>query len=637
MSFKLAEAFVEVSAKSKGLYTGLNQMKTKVTSLFSGMARSASAILSPLGIGIGAAGVGGGITYAVKQWASFEEELRKLQFTMGGTSEEVRGFADRLREMSKASGESLGSLASSLDDIVNAGMEVEGSMKVVDAAMKTAVATFTDTNRVTQSLISVMQAYRIENENAEKVTDVLVQSTKNARANIDEMSVALGKLAPQAAISGLNLYDVSASLSTMTKQGYTFADSVGMMNSALAALFRIQNKVQRGTIELEVDISKERIANEGLLSVLRDLNSVSDTRLQKMFEEFSGYRSMSALIQNLTTYQEDYNSVMNSGGQTQTEYQNSMELTNRKFKVFMQQMVDIGRKVGEFLVDTWNAVQDDLRVIWEEISKVFATVWNNVIKNLGLSESEFGTFFDTVQTLWQNFMTVILGFDVILEQSLETFKAWGSKLADVFTKVVKVSGLQLDELRVKVIGSTTKAILEAEISATKLFYNLGLISKERMETHVADMKRAIEVGTQESEENLEGLAKRIKEEIGGISLTPPDVDYTKFEEKWDKLQEKMNEYMKNKERKGGDKEGLEGATNALLDLVFGGPQAPKLGAGGIADNAIQRALYTKLAPLGISGMGRFQMKTGAETILEKMHGVMLKMYREMRVGLFTGG
>lgn len=127
-------------------------------------------------------------------------------------------------------------LASGLYNALSAGVPKDNVLDFLQIAGKAAVADMGDVSTAVDGLTTVMNAFKIPFQDAQKVADIMFTTVKNGKTTFGELASNLATVAPLAAANGIAFEQVSASIATLTQQGTPTAQAMTQIRAAIIGL-----------------------------------------------------------------------------------------------------------------------------------------------------------------------------------------------------------------------------------------------------------------------------------------------------------------------------------------------------------------------------------------------------------------
>ncbi len=161
--------------------------------------------------------VGASLVLAIRHANLFRQQMANVSVMVDNTSRFMSDFTKELIRMSGQFGQSKETLAKGLFDILSAGVDAAGSIKVLEVASKAAVGGFTSVAVAVDGMTTLLNSYGLEAMDATRVSDVMFQVVKDGKITFEELAENIGKLAPTAKAAGLSLEEMGAVVAAIVK------------------------------------------------------------------------------------------------------------------------------------------------------------------------------------------------------------------------------------------------------------------------------------------------------------------------------------------------------------------------------------------------------------------------------------
>ncbi|WP_281681727.1 phage tail tape measure protein [Zunongwangia profunda] len=172
---------------------------------------------------------------AYNMMREFEQAMKEVQTISQAAQKDFEGISSAVFALSKISPDPPAKLAKAYYQIVSSGYDGAEGLKLLEASTKAATAGVTSTEAAADGLTTVLNAFKLEAEDAEKVSDILFTTVRLGKTTIDELSHSLSEVAPLAASSGYNFEEVAAAIATLTKQGVPTSQAMTQIRAAIEA------------------------------------------------------------------------------------------------------------------------------------------------------------------------------------------------------------------------------------------------------------------------------------------------------------------------------------------------------------------------------------------------------------------
>ena len=329
MATVIGEFVAKIGADMKGFEKGVDKANTKMGQFAKDFSKHRKAI----GAGMTAMGgaIVGGLGLAMKSAADFEAGMREVNTMMGLGQEEFQAMSADVLKLAKDIGVNAVEATGALYQAISAGVPQENVLTFMEIATKAAIGGVTDTETAVDGLTTVLNAFKIPMEDAQKVADIMFTTVKGGKTTFEELASKLFNVAPIAAATGISFMEVSAALATMTKQGFPTAQATTGIRQAIVQL-------QKPTVDMAATIDKlgfssgeamiEELGLAGTLNALRDATGGSNQVLAKMFASTEAIGAIFALTgDNAQTFADDLDAMASAsdGAGASTEAFNEIE------------------------------------------------------------------------------------------------------------------------------------------------------------------------------------------------------------------------------------------------------------------------------------------------------------------------
>ncbi len=316
------------AAGIKGILGGLSKNITKMD-VFKGLALSATIAA------VAVAKAGFNIS------KDFEHRMKEVQTISRAVQDDFEGISNQLIQLSTEIPEDLGNLTAALYQVVSASFDGAEGMEVLEVAARAAVAGVTDTETAVDGLTTVLNAFKIEARDVDKVADLMFQTVKLGKTTFEEISSAISLVAPIAAATGIEFDEISAALATLTKQGVPTAQAVTQIRAAIISMSEVLGDGWAEALSLQDAMIKVREASEG-----------SDTKLRELLGRVEGFSAVLSLTgDNARGAAEDLDSMKNSAGAAEKAFQVMVnDLTNQNKILANNLKAGLLVPVGDFFV-----------------------------------------------------------------------------------------------------------------------------------------------------------------------------------------------------------------------------------------------------------------------------------------------
>lgn len=240
---KLGDSMVDLGSNMQKTGADIEAMGTRITKLTAPIAA------------VGAA--------CVKLASDYEDSLAKVYTIMDKTAVSTEDMSQGILDLSTATGKSATELADAAYQALSASVDTEKVVGFVEQAAKLSKAGFTATATAVDTLTTVINAYGMSADDAEAISNRLVQTQNKGKTTVDELASSMGQVIPTAAAYNVNLDNLCSSYVILTKQGINTANATTMLNGMMTELAK-EGSTVADILQKETGKTFGQLMNEGM-------------------------------------------------------------------------------------------------------------------------------------------------------------------------------------------------------------------------------------------------------------------------------------------------------------------------------------------------------------------------------------
>ncbi|KNF09300.1 phage tail tape measure protein, TP901 family [Gottschalkia purinilytica] len=345
----------------------------------------------------------GGI--AVKSFMDFEEGLAKTSTLFGDVNVDMNKHKKTVLDMSKTYGIANTEINEAFYQALSAGIPATRDMgtatKFMGEMAKLAKGGFTQLDTAVDATTSVLNAYNLETDKANKIANILIKTQNYGKTTVDELGKSLAQVVPIASNLGVSFEQVGASISALTAQGIktpeamtrmrALLDEVSKGGTKLSATFK---KVSKKTF---VDFIKSGGDVQQAMQLLKDHSDKTGKSFGDMFS------SSEAKIAALSLTSEKGASVfkksfkdMQGDADALTDAFNKMDNTSKaSWTRFLEKLKKVAIQLGESLMPSVEKVLDGIGKLVDGFSNLPQPVKDSIVQ-FGLLAMATGPVIKTI-------------------------------------------------------------------------------------------------------------------------------------------------------------------------------------------------------------------------------------------------
>jgi len=321
-------------------------------------------------------------------YIKFEKGLAEVATLLDDTSY-LEAYAVGLRDLAKASGESLDTLTKGLYQVISASVDAGAAMGVLTVANKAAIAGISDTATAVDVVTSIMNAYGMSAAEAETITDQLFTAVKYGKTTFGELAAGVGPVITMAANLGVSFDQVAAALATMTRAGIQTTNAVTYLRGMFRSVLKPTKQMKDTAKELGIVFDSTSLKSMGLggfLKYVSDAVGTNTEALARLFPNIRGIQAVMALAgRNADAFAGDLYHMAEAAGATTDAFEIIEETSAFQLAKLRGEISDLQMEIGEKMVPTMHAWEGSMLYLAERIDIIsnsigwlmdrFSAVW----------------------------------------------------------------------------------------------------------------------------------------------------------------------------------------------------------------------------------------------------------------------
>lgn len=139
-------------------------------------------------------------------------------------------------ELSKDLRRDADDVADAMYEALSAGIQTSETLSFTKQSTQLAVAGFTDISTSVDLLTTILNAYKLETSETEKIASTLVKTQDLGKITVDDLGAVLGRVIPSAKSYGVNLDNIAAAYANMTASGINAENTTTYLSAMLDEL-----------------------------------------------------------------------------------------------------------------------------------------------------------------------------------------------------------------------------------------------------------------------------------------------------------------------------------------------------------------------------------------------------------------
>jgi TP901 family phage tail tape measure protein len=250
-----------------------------------------------LATGIGAASVAA--AKGARNLVAFDKRMREVSSIADVSKARMAQMRKEVLQLSIAMGTDATDSAAALYQALSAGVPQENAINFLKTASQFAIAGVTDTATAVDGLTNVLNAYSLESDKAESVSDDLFTTVKLGKTTVAELSSSMAQATVPAAQLGVTYQEVLAATVSMTKQGVSTSEAMTKQKALFQSLSKPSKELAAAYKAMGIESGEMGVAAFGLIGFMEKLNKQfggNSNLIQKALGSSESYGGMLSLV-----------------------------------------------------------------------------------------------------------------------------------------------------------------------------------------------------------------------------------------------------------------------------------------------------------------------------------------------------
>lgn len=335
------------SGISKGFEKDLQRMNREMNSLSKNVQKQGTSIdntFSKISRNIAGLVTIGALSAAGKELVTFTNDLETALTEVATISEIVTENFDEYKDtlLALSTDEERGAegaikLTEALYGIVSAGFDGAEGLELLSVTGRAATAGFVEASIAADGMTTVMNAWGLNIDEAEKVSDIFFKTVEKGKTTFPELGKNIAQVAPIAASMGVSFEEVQGAIATITKQGTPTAQAFTQVRASLVAMNEVLG-----------DGWAEAMTYQEALQEIREQAGGSQNELVKMLGRVEAVNAVLSLTgDNATGAAEDLEAMRNALGATAVAAQKVTQTTSHQITLLKNNILAALAPLGE--------------------------------------------------------------------------------------------------------------------------------------------------------------------------------------------------------------------------------------------------------------------------------------------------
>lgn len=374
--FSLGDALINITGRvAPGLNKALGDAEGRVRKSLGNILGVASKVGAGMTVAGGA--IIGALGFAAKGASDFDVAMREVNTLIGLSEADFKALSDQTIKLSSELGVDAVGATKALYQAISAGVPQDNAIDFMRVATKAAIAGVTETKTAVDGLSTVLNAFKLPMSDAALVADVMFTTVRTGKTTFDELSKSIFNVAPLAASTGVKFEEVTAAISTLTKQGVPTSVATTQIRAAIQGLIRPSEdmtKIFKAAGFESGELALKQIGLQKSLEIVTKATGGNKGELTKLLGSIEGVgAALGVTGASSQMFAGDLEAARAAAGASSKAYDEMNKSAARQYETLMVQLrnlrIEIGNKVLPVLMQLFERVKPVIFAITEWIQK----------------------------------------------------------------------------------------------------------------------------------------------------------------------------------------------------------------------------------------------------------------------------
>ncbi len=261
-------------------------------------------------------------------------------------------------------------------DVASAGfIDAAEASQVLEASALGAVGGMSDLGTVSDAVTSVLNAYGLEADKANKIVDGFIQTQNDGKIIVDQYARQIGRIAPTAKSAGISIDELNAAISTVTAQGVPVEQTFTGLNQAIVSILKPTGEAEKIAKKLGIEFNAAALQAKGFGGILEQIAASGATtdQLAKLFGSVEAMKAVFPLINDdLVKFNQNLENQANSSGtalKATEEFQGTLSF---QFSQIVKNVGNLARGLDEVLGPAFKGILGTVNDIVSRMNEAVA-------------------------------------------------------------------------------------------------------------------------------------------------------------------------------------------------------------------------------------------------------------------------
>ena len=362
------KVIIEIDGDDKGFASKLQGVDKSASELASGALKELVK-----GVAVVGSAMSAGAAAAVAAGSAYETAFAKTATIMDTSVVSAQAMSAAIIDLSNDTGTAAKELSNSVYDAISATGDTAHAVSLVADASKLATAGFAEQGDALGVLTTIMNAYGMEADQAQTISDSLIQTQNLGVTTVGQLSKSMGKAIATASAYSIDLYNLESAYVSLTKAGISTEESTTYLSSMFNELgdsgSQVAKIIQEKTGKSFGQLMKDGASLGDVLDILLvSVNGDKEALANLWGSAEAGKASMAIAGQGVDTFNSNLENLRNSAGTTEKAYETMTQTLSFQTDLLKTRITNLGTAVYSYFDDSLTAGVSSLSDAFLELS-----------------------------------------------------------------------------------------------------------------------------------------------------------------------------------------------------------------------------------------------------------------------------
>lgn len=322
-------------------------------------------------------------TVSIKSWMNLEDEVANISTIADYSKISVDQLTDGIINASNETGVVATDIASATYQAISAAVDTADATDLVTRAAKAAKAGVSDVTTVINGSTSIINGWKLEGEDANRVFDKLLKTQQMGKTSIGELSQTIGQVAGLAPQLNVSIDEVLATVGALTQSGYQTSSVMSGLKGVLSAILKPTSEAQEQAKALGLEFNSAALQAKGLTGFLADVQEKTNGDADALAKLFGSVEGLSAVMALGGNSAEAYNNILgalgDSAGTLETMFDQRTSSAAQRFSMALNNLKNAGIELGRSMAPYIQLAADKLGEFTKWVQSLDTAQMKNIL------------------------------------------------------------------------------------------------------------------------------------------------------------------------------------------------------------------------------------------------------------------